>query len=272
MGCDDLLRPSSTNVCFLVSICLHLDLNSSPGCTRFQTGSVLHGCRAVETPAREVNLPIPLQGNWGPVAGTAGELDEACFAEGTGAINGPIIAPNAGVPDVPGFGYRAVALPSTWDTHAREAVLIDKTIQSYADAGVAAFANTDVETQAGEIDQTVVSDLDGDGDTEALVVFGHENVLEEGEPGPPGGFSALLLIDADSLAATEIEKSFTPIAADPAATPPFDSYRVLDVADLNGDGIAEVLVHTWFADGASVIVYTYDGITLSEVLTAGCDL
>lgn len=207
-----------------------------------------------------------------PVAGTAGELDEACFAEGTGAINGPIIAPNAGVPDVPGFGYRAVALPATWDTHAREAVLIDKTIQSYADAGVAAFANTDVETQAGEIDQTVVSDLDGDGDTEALVVFGHENVLEEGEPGPPGGFSALLLIDADSLAATEIEKSFTPIAADPAATPPFDSYRVLDVADLNGDGIAEVLVHTWFADGASVIVYTYDGITLSEVLTAGCDL
>ena len=72
MGCDDLLRPSSTNVCFLVSICLHLDLNSSPGCTRFQTGSVLHGCRAVETPAREVNLPIPLQGNWGPVDGTAG--------------------------------------------------------------------------------------------------------------------------------------------------------------------------------------------------------
>lgn len=31
-------------------------------------------------------------------------------------------------------------------------------------------------------------------------------------------------------------------------------------------------MHTWFVDGASVIVYTYDGTTLTEVLTAGCGL
>jgi len=218
-----------------------------------------------------VNVAISELGQT-PVTGTVGESGEACFDEGTGEIPGPVITPNAGVPDIPGFGYRAVALPTTWDTHPREAVPIDETIQAYADAGVAAFADTGVETQAGEVDQTIVSDLDGDGDTEVLVVFGHENVLAEGETGPPGGFSALLLIDADSQAATEVEKSFTPVDVDPAAAPPFDSFRVLDVADLNGDGIAEVLVHSWFVDGASVIVYAYDGATLTEVLTAGCGL
>jgi len=218
-----------------------------------------------------VNVAISEVGQT-PVTGTAGEAAEACFDEGTGSIPGPVIAPNAGVPDIPGFGYRAIALPTTWDTHPREAVPIDETIQAYADAGVAAFAGTGVETQAGEVDQTIVGDLDGDGDTEVLVVFGHENERVEGDTAPPAGFSALLLIDADTQAATEVEKSFTPVDADPAATPPFDSYRVLDVADLNGDGIAEVLVHTWFVDGASVIVYTYDGSTLTEVLTTGCGL
>ncbi|MEM1332874.1 MAG: hypothetical protein AAGG08_05390, partial [Actinomycetota bacterium] len=145
-----------------------------------------------------------------PVSGTAGPPGEACFSEGVGSIEGPIITPNAGVPDTPGFGYRAVAFPAAWNTDPREAVVIDETIQAYADAGLAAFVDTGVETQVGEVDQTVVSDLDGDGDTQVLVVYGHENERVEGQTEPVGGYSALLLIDADTGAVTEVEKSFTP--------------------------------------------------------------
>ena len=207
-----------------------------------------------------------------PVSGSAGAAGEACVIEPDTAIEGPVITPNAGVPDVPGFGYRAIALPAEWNVHPREAVGIDETIQAYADAGVATFADDAVETQAGEVDQTVLSDLDGDGDTEVLVVFGHENERVEGQTEPPGGFSALLLLNADSRAATEVAKSFTPPAVEGEPVQPFDSYRVLDVADLNGDGIAEVVVHTWFTGGAEVTVYTYDGAGLTEVLTAGCSV
>jgi hypothetical protein len=45
---------------------------------------------------------------------------------------------------------------------------------------------------------------------------------------------------------------------------------VLDVADLNGDGRMEVLVHAWYYEGASVIVYTYDGTDFTQVLATGC--
>jgi hypothetical protein len=50
-----------------------------------------------------------------------------------------------------------------------------------------------------------------------------------------------------------------------------ERYRILDVADLNGDGRMEVLVHAWYYEGASVIVYTYDDDgELTEVLATGC--
>ncbi len=205
-----------------------------------------------------------------PVSGTAGGTAEACAVEPDLVVDGPVIAPNAGVPDVPGFGYRAIALPAAWDVHPREAVEVDETIQAYADAGVAAFAGDPVETQAGEVDQTVVVDLDGDGDTEVLVVFGHEAEPVEGQTGPPAGFSALLLLDADSRDGTVVAKSFSALDEGNPAAEPYDSFRVLDVADVNGDGIAEVVVHTWFVDGAGVIVFEYDGATLGEVLQAGC--
>ncbi|MEL6892530.1 MAG: hypothetical protein AAFP84_13090 [Actinomycetota bacterium] len=205
-----------------------------------------------------------------PVSGTIGADGVACEIGFADPVGGPVISPNAGAPDEPGFGYRAVALPADWDVHPRAAVSIDDTIQAYADAGVAAFAGDAVETQAGEVDHTVVADLDGDGDTEVLVVFGHENEPVEGQLRPPGGFSALLLIDADSQAAASVTKSFTPLTDDGEPTQILENYRVLDVVDLNGDGISEVVVHGWYFEGAGVGVYSYDGSTLTEVLSAGC--
>lgn len=199
-----------------------------------------------------------------PSEGESGALAESCFD----GRSGPVITPNAGAPDTPGFGYNAIATTAEWNLRPRQVADVDADIQAYADAGVAAFASDDVETQAGEVDQIVVADIDGDGDTEALVVFGDESE-SEGDTIDPG-FSGLLLIDTDSGEATTIAKSFIPLSLPDGETPLFENYRVLDVADLNGDGLMEIVVHTWYYEGAGVDVYTYDGASVTDVLSSGC--
>lgn len=203
-----------------------------------------------------------------PTEGASGALAESCFDD----RSGPVITPNAGAAEPPGFGYSAIATTADWTLRPRQVADLEANISAYNDAGVAAFASDDVETQAGEVDQIVVADLDGDGDTEALVVFGDESE-SEGDVVDPG-FSGLLLINTESGASTTIAKSFIPLSfaedADEAEIASFDSYRVLDVADLNGDGLMEIIVHTWYYEGAGVNIYTYDGSTVTEVITSGC--
>ncbi len=211
--------------------------------------------------------------------GSSGAFGESCF---DGRV-GPGITPTAGAPDVPGYGYSAIALQADWPLVPRPVAQVDADVASYAEAGVRMFADDDVETQAGEIDQIVVSDLDGDGDSESLVVFGDESEGEGGGFVDPG-FSGLLLIDADSGAAITVVKDFIPLAAtqvttttDPATgeagaapAPTFELYRVLDVVDLNGDGLMEIVVHVWDDDGAGITVWSYDGETVTDAVSTGC--
>ena len=89
-------------------------------------------------------------------------------------------------------------------------------------------------------------------------------------PGAPGDLTALLVIDADTRAADTVLLSAVDQEADPETFPIIERYRVLDVADLNGDGKMEVLVHAWYYEGAAVIAYTFDGGELTEVLATGC--
>ena len=196
--------------------------------------------------------------------GASGASGESCFDGRTG----PAITPNAGVPDPPGFGYSAIALPADWPLRPRPVAEVEADIADYRESGIAAFAGDAVETQAGELDQIVVSDLDGDGDSEAIVVFGDESESESAATDP--GFSALLLIDTDSGDATTIAKSFVPLDLEEGALADFESHRVLDVADLNGDGLMEIVAHVWYGEGALVSIFTYDGGAVTEVLSTGC--
>jgi hypothetical protein len=79
--------------------------------------------------------------------------------------------------------------------------------------------------------------------------------------------SSVLLVDATTRAATTVERSF--VAATDKA-PLIERFRILDVADLNGDGRMEVAVHAWSFEGSSVQLYEYDGTELTQVLTTGC--
>lgn len=196
-----------------------------------------------------------------PIVGSVGATADACPDGRTG----PVISPNARGPEDPGFGYRSIAYAADWPTQPRPIAVVDATVDAYVEAGVAAFEGTGVDAESGRLQQIVVADLDGDGDSESLVSFGGDD------------FSALLLIDADSGRALTVARDNVPVAASdtgpttdaPAST--FEDHRTLAVADLNGDGLMEFVVHAWESESdTSVVVNSYDGAEVTAVLTTSC--
>jgi hypothetical protein len=219
-------------------------------------------------PGIEAGTPFVVSNLSGETPVTLGENIEACH---DGRV-GPAIDIELAPPDPPGFGYGAVAvLQQPWPLEPRPIAVSSAAPEAYRALGEAAFEGEAVDATRGAVEQLVVADLDGDGDDEALVSF--EFVQPSAGPGAPGDLAALLLIDATTREASTVLLSAVADEAGDGSDGSFEvteRYRTLGVADLNGDGRMEVLVHAWYYEGAAVIAYTYDGGTLTEVLAAGC--
>jgi hypothetical protein len=216
-------------------------------------------------PGIAAGTPFTVSNLDGETSAVLGENTEACF---DGSV-GPTIDVEVAAPDPPGFGYNAVAvIAQPWPLKPRPVAATATAPDAYRALGEAAFADEPVDATQGDIEQLVVADLDGDGTDEALASF--EFVQPSIGPGTPGDLAALLIIDVDTRVADTVLLTAVDQAADSDTFPLIERYRVLDVADLNGDGRMEVLVHAWYYEGAAVIVYTYDDGELTEVLSAGC--
>jgi hypothetical protein len=217
-------------------------------------------------PGIEVGAQFTVSNLDGETPVVLGENTEACFDDRVG----PAIDVDVAAPDPPGYGYNAVAVISQpWPLKPRRVAVTSTSPDAYQALGEAAFADEPVDASQGAIAQVVVADLDGDGDDEVLASF--EFVQPSAGPGAPGDHAALLLIDVGTRAAdTVLLSAIDQDVADDGSFELTERYRVLDVADLNGDGRMEVLVHAWYYEGAAVIVYTYDGTELTEVLATGC--
>jgi hypothetical protein len=213
----------------------------------------------------EAGTPFTVSNLSGENAVVLGENAEACFDGRTG----PSIDVAVAAPEPPGFGFNAVAvIEQTWPLKPRPVAVATTAPDAYRALGEAAFAGEPVDASQGAIEQLVVADLDGDGDDEALASY--EFVQPSSGPGVPGDLTALLLIDATTRASDTVQLWTVDQDADDGTFDFIERYRILDVADLNGDGRMEVLVHAWYYEGASVLVYTYDGSGLTRVLAAGC--
>jgi hypothetical protein len=200
------------------------------------------------------------------LSGVVGPSGEACFD----GREGPAIDAEVPLPEPSGFGFSAIALPASWPLRPRPVAQISGGVPAYQQLGEDTFAGEPVDASLGEVEQIVVADLDGDGDDEALVGF--EYVQNPASPGSPGDLATILLVDTASRSAQTIISAN--VAADAGDDADFfaiiERFRVLDVADLNGDGRMEVAIHAWYYEGASVILYEYDGTSLTQVLATGC--
>lgn len=216
-------------------------------------------------PAVSPGTPVTVTWLAGGQAGTAGDHVEACFDERVG----PTLDVGVAAPQPPGFGYSSVALVTQgWSPLLRPIAVTSTGPASYQEIGEAIFAGQPVDATAGSVQQVVVTDLDGDGDDEALVAF--EFIQPGVGPGVPGDLAALYLVDADTRVSSTVLEAHVPSDLPAEAFPITERFRVIAVADYNGDGRSEVAVHAWYYEGASVLLYEYDGTSLRQVLTAGC--
>lgn len=201
----------------------------------------------------------------GQSTGTAGDPVEACFDERVG----PTLDVDVPAPDPPGFGYGSVAMTTQdWTVVPRPIGVASSGPPRYQEIGETIFAGQPVDGTNGAVEQVVVGDLDGDGDDEAIVSF--EFVQQSAGAGTPGDFAALFVVDVDSRISATVLDTDVPSDLPPEAFPVTERYRVIAVADLNGDGRMEVAVHSWYYEGASVLLYEYDGETLVRALATGC--
>ena len=193
---------------------------------------------------------------------TIGASDEACF-DGRQGPTLDVAIPSA---EPPGFGYAAIALPASWPLKPRQVAQVSGGPPAYQQLGVDNFAEQGIDASAGTIDQIVVADLDGDGVDEALVSF--EQVADPDATGSPGDATAILLVNTETQSSQIVIGSN--VDSSETDFPITEQFRVLDVADLNGDGRMEVIVRAWYYEGMSVIVYEYDGTALVQTLATGC--
>jgi hypothetical protein len=219
-------------------------------------------------PSIEPGTPMAVSNLDGEATASTGDLAEACF---DGRV-GPSIDRAVAAPEPPGFGYGAVALTTpSWPLRPRPVAVTSGAPGVYDEIGIAAFDGEPVDPTLGAVEQLVVTDLDGDGDDEALVAFEYvQPSAGPGVPGAPGDLSSILLVDTLTRNSSTVLRSVVDQDLEPDGFPLIERFRVIDVADYNGDGRMEVAVHAWYYEGASVVIYEYDGAELTEVLVTGC--
>lgn len=118
------------------------------------------------------------------------------------------------------------------------------------------------EAESAPIVQTVDADLEGDGRLETIVV------VEDTELGNQGSnvYSLMFVVSLDSPRPAVVEESVIP--SDETGFPA--SFRVGAVADLNGDGVMEIVLDglAWENDWVTVYEMTEDGFVAR--IGAGC--
>jgi hypothetical protein len=201
----------------------------------------------------------------GTGAAELGALDEACQDGRNG-----FAVPAAGVPapEPPGFGYSAVALNAAWNVQPRPAVEAGAAVDEYERIGEQLAAGLGVDPVPGDVAQVVRVDLDGDGIEEVVVAFEY---VQESLIGAVGDVSVIYarLPEADGTVRDQVLLSAA-VTPDMQDFPVSDRFRVLGAADVNGDGVMELLVRSWYYEGAGVTAFELRGGELVEVLAGGC--
>lgn len=158
-------------------------------------------------------------------------------------------------------GLSGVAISASWDITPRPAGVVDASTE-VENAAFDILADLGFTTDAVSLVQTLESDLDGDGAVETVVVA-ESTVLEDQASGV---YSMVFAVGPTWEEPMLVAESVIP--ATEVGFP--ESYRVSAVADLNGDGVMEVVVDgiAWETSWIGVYELTTDGF--EPRIGAGC--
>ena len=158
-------------------------------------------------------------------------------------------------------GLSGVAISASWDITPRPTGGVDASTE-VENAAFDILADLGFTTDAVSLVQTLESDLDGDGAVETIVVA--ESTVVEDQAS--GVYSMVFAISPTWGEPMLVAESVIP--ATEVGFP--ESYRVSAVADLNGDGVMEVVVDgiAWETSWIGVYELTTDGF--EPRIGAGC--
>jgi hypothetical protein len=202
-----------------------------------------------------------------PTATSLGASGGACFYDDR---IGFAVGVDVRVPRPPGYGFSAIGVVGDWEIQPRPASQVGFEIDEYRQIGATFADDLGVDGTIGEVVQVVRSDLDGDGMEEVLVTFEY---TDKSVLGAPGDYSIVYLRTPQVGGPVEdavVFSWYVPLVIPDGEMPFMVMGRVLGVADLNGDGRMEVAVHTWYYEGAGVIVFEFDGDSLTYAMGSGC--
>lgn len=159
-----------------------------------------------------------------------------------------------------------IAVIADWDLRPYGVALLAAIPEEHVDAVAQFLSNRGIDDADPNIEQVVVTDIEGDGVAEVLIVV---NRLPEDLFAGPGDYSAVLLrkqIEGDwQTAVLEFDE--------PEDESPYILMHVVAaMVDLNNDGRMEIVIDAFYYEGAGTVAYEYvnDDLGPQEAIGGGC--
>jgi hypothetical protein len=161
-----------------------------------------------------------------------------------------------------------VAVDGEWPVIPRPVDVLDPTIPDYTAAVRAFLDERGLRTAPVNVTQVVRADLDGDGTAEVLVVA--SNLPPSGLGARAGDYTIVLLrrVAGSGVDTTVLFEDLHETAD--TELPSWASASLFGIADLNGDGVMEVVLDTGYYEGGGHEVYDLVSGAPEKVLTGGC--
>ena len=164
-----------------------------------------------------------------------------------------------------------IAVAASWNPLPRAPRLADTTQPVYITAVRDFLKGRGLREPEVKITKIVRVDLDGDGEDEVLISASNYGDDDEGVSAnaPAGSYSIVLLRRTVSgkvetqLIAGEIYPAKKTFSAP-------NTYSILALLDLDGDGKLEVILDSFYYEGGAATVYGFKGSKVQELLTVGC--
>jgi len=171
-------------------------------------------------------------------------------------------------PPLPGGSQEpgAVAVIADWDLRPYGVTLLAAVPDEHVDAVAQFLSDHGIDDDDPHIDQVVVTDIEGDGVAEVLIVA---NRLPDDLFAGPGDYSAVLLrkqIEGDwQTAVLEFSEA-------EEESPYILRHAVAAMVDLNNDARMEIVIDAFYYEGAGTVVYEYvnDDLGPQQAIGGGC--
>jgi FG-GAP-like repeat len=163
-----------------------------------------------------------------------------------------------------------IALAASWNALPRKPRVTDTTQPVYEQAIRDFLRGRGIKEPKVKITQIIRIDLDGDGEDEVLISATNYST-DDGVPSraPAGSYSFVLLrrVAAGKVKTQLVAGEFYTKATGFSAP---NSYRVLSVLDLDGDGKMEVIVESNYYEGGATTIYRWTPAKIEELLSVAC--